>query len=75
MGLFHHCCIPGLLQRQLPRGEQTCILECLAGQEWELPRGEWASLSVSTLKSRLARHRKGGFEPLDPRCREDHHPP
>jgi len=71
VALFRYGCIAELLQRKLPRGEQARILERLANQEWEAPGGEKVRLSVSTLKSWLARYRKGGFEALKPKPRED----
>lgn len=71
VALFRYGCIGELLQRKLPRGEQARILERLAAQEWEAPGGEKVRLSVSTLKSWLARYRKGGFEALKPKPRED----
>ncbi|MBE3519906.1 MAG: DDE-type integrase/transposase/recombinase [Firmicutes bacterium] len=71
VALFRYGCIAELLQRKLPRGEQTRILQRLANQEWEAPGGEKVRLSVSTLKSWLARYRKGGFEALKPKPRKD----
>ncbi|MBE3519185.1 MAG: helix-turn-helix domain-containing protein [Firmicutes bacterium] len=71
VALFRYGCIAELLQRKLPRGEQTRILQRLANQEWEAPGGEKVRLSVSALKSWLARYRKGGFEALKRKPRKD----
>ena len=55
----------------LPRGELTRRAEEIAARQYDIPDSQRISISVDTLLEWALRYRKGGFDALAPKPRQD----
>jgi len=71
LALFRYGLIAPLVLEPLPRGELTRRAEEIAGRQYEIPDSTRRAVSVDTLLDWAARYRRGGFEGLAPKPRQD----
>lgn len=69
--LFRYALIAPLVLETLPRGELTRRAQEIAARHYDIPSSQRTSVSVDTLLEWALRYRKGGFEALAPKPRQD----
>jgi putative transposase len=71
LALFRYGLIAPLVLETLPRGELTRRAEEIAARHYDIPDSQRISVSVDTLLEWALRYRKGGFDALAPKPRQD----
>ena len=71
LALFRYGLIAPLVLEPLPRGQLTRRAEELAARQYDIPDSQRISVSVDTLLEWSLRYRRGGFEALAPKPRQD----
>jgi putative transposase len=71
LALFRFGLIAPLVLETLPRGELTRRAEEIAARHYDIPDSQRISVSVDTLLEWALRYRKGGFDALAPKPRQD----
>jgi transposase InsO family protein len=71
LALFRYGLIAPLVLESLPRGELTRRAEEIAARQYDIPDSQRISVSVDTLLEWALRYRKGGFDALAPKPRQD----
>ena len=71
LALFRYGLIAPLVLETLPRGELTRRAEEIAARHYDIPDSQRISISVDTLLEWALRYRKGGFDALAPKPRQD----
>ena len=71
VALFRYALVAPLVLETLPRGELTRRAQEIATRHYEIPSSQRTSVSVDTLLEWALRYRKGGFEALAPKPRQD----
>lgn len=71
LALFRYGLIAPLVLEALPRGELTRRAEEIASRQYDIPDSTRRAVSVDTLLEWAARYRRGGFEALAPKPRQD----
>jgi putative transposase len=71
LALFRYGLIAPLVLETLPRGELTRRAEEIAARQYDIPDSQRISVSVDTLLEWALRYRKGGFDALAPKPRQD----
>jgi putative transposase len=71
LALFRFSLIAPLVLETLPRGELTRRAEEIAARRYDIPDSQRFSVSVDTLLAWALRYRKGGFDALAPKPRQD----
>jgi putative transposase len=71
LALFRYGLIAPLVLETLPRGELTRRAEEIAARPYDIPDSQRISVSVDTLLEWALRYRKGGFDALAPKPRQD----
>ena len=71
LALFRYGLIAPLVLETLPRGELTRRAEEIAARQYDIPDSQRISVSVDTLLEWSLRYRRGGFDALAPKPRQD----
>ena len=71
LALFRYGLIASLVLETLPRGELTRRAEEIAARQYDIPDSQRISVSVDTLLEWSLRYRRGGFDALAPKPRQD----
>jgi putative transposase len=71
LALFRYALIAPLVIEALPRGELTRRAEEIAARPYDFPDSSRTGVSVDTLLRWALRYRRGGFEALAPKPRQD----
>jgi transposase InsO family protein len=71
LALFRYGLIAPLVLEALPRGELTRRAEEIAARQYDIPDSQRISVSVDTLLEWSLRYRRGGFDALAPKPRQD----
>jgi putative transposase len=71
IALFRYGLIAPLVLEELPRGELTRRAQEIAARHYEIPSSQRTSVTVDTLLDWALRYRRGGFEALAPKPRQD----
>jgi putative transposase len=71
LALFRYALIAPLVIERLPRGELSRRAEEIASRVYDIPDSKRRAVSVDTLLDWASRYRKGGFEALAPKPRQD----
>jgi putative transposase len=71
LALFRYGLIAPLVLESLPRGELTRRAEEIAARQYDIPDSQRISVSVDTLLEWTLRYRRGGFDALAPKPRQD----
>jgi len=71
IALFRYGLVAPLVLEELPRGELTRRAQEIAARHYEIPGSQRTSVTVDTLLDWALRYRRGGFEALAPRARQD----
>jgi putative transposase len=71
LALFRYGLIAPLVLESLPRGELTRRAEEIASRVYDIPHSKRRAISVDTLLDWALRYRRGGFEALAPKPRQD----
>jgi transposase InsO family protein len=69
--LFRYGLIAPLVLEPLPRGELTRRAQEIAARHYEIPGSPRTSVTIDTLLDWALRYRRGGFEALAPKPRQD----
>jgi transposase InsO family protein len=71
IALFRYGLIAPLVLEPLPRGELTRRAQEIAARHYEIPGSQRTSVTIDTLLDWALRYRRGGFEALAPKPRQD----
>jgi putative transposase len=71
IALFRYGLIAPLVLEPLPRGELTRRAQEIATRHYEIPGSQRTAVTVDTLLDWALRYRRGGFEALAPKPRQD----
>ena len=71
IALFRYGLVAPLVLEALPRGELTRRAQEIAARHYEIPSSQRTSISVDSLLQWAIRYRRGGFEALAPKPRQD----
>lgn len=71
IALFRYGLIAPLVLERLPRGELTRRAQEIASRNYDIPYSQRSAICVDTLLQWALRYRRGGFEALAPKPRQD----
>ena len=71
IALFRYGLVAPLVLEELPRGELSRRAQEIAARHYEIPGSQRTSVTVDTLLDWALRYRRGGFEALAPKPRQD----